>query len=202
MKALLILDMQNDFLPGGALPIPEGDEIIDLINELQKKFTLIVASKDWHPLHHVSFAVEHGKEPGEEILLEKGRQILWPVHCVQEQEGAAFAPSLEVENISKTFFKGVDPTIDSYSAFYDNAHERSTGLAEFLKEREISDLYIVGLATDYCVKYSVLDGLRAGFRVNVIIDGCRGIEREPGDVAAAIEEMRRGGASIITSSDL
>ncbi len=198
-KALLIVDVQNDFLPGGALPVKDGDQIIPVINQLQEQFDLVIATKDWHPLHHNSFAVEHGKEPGEIIEYRDLKQELWPVHCVQESPGAEFSTQLETAKIAKVFHKGIDPEIDSYSSFYDNAHLRSTGLADYLKEHHIEELYIVGLATDYCVKFSVFDARELGFLVTVVLSGCRGIDLKPGDVDKAIEEMKAAGAKIVQS---
>lgn len=197
MKALLIVDVQNDFLPGGALAIPEGDQIIPVINELQNDFDTILATKDWHPPNHISFAKQHGKKPGEIIEVEGRKQELWPDHCVQESQGAEFSPDLRTDKIKKVFYKGTDPKIDSYSTFFDNAHLRSTGLGEYLKENHIDELYIVGLATDYCVKYSVLDGSKLGLKIYVVLDGCRGIDLKPGDIERAIAEMKQAGASII-----
>lgn len=193
MKALLIVDLQNDFLPGGALAVPDGDQIIPIVNALQREFTTVLATKDWHPPNHISFASQHGKQPGEVIQVKGGEQILWPDHCVQGSEGAQFHPALQTQKIQKVFFKGSDPTIDSYSTFFDNFHLRSTGLEQYLRERGIDEIYVVGLATDYCVKYSSLDGLRLGFKVHVILEGCRGIELKPGDIEKAIEEMREAG---------
>lgn len=200
MKALLIVDVQNDFLPGGALAVPEGDKIISIINRLQEKdlFSYIVATKDWHPPAHISFASHHGKKPGESIEVEGLSQELWPDHCVQGTRGADFAPRLQTKKIDQIFFKGADPSIDSYSAFYDNAHLRSTGLGEYLKKLGVEELYLVGVATDYCVKYSVFDAIKLGFKVYVILDGCRGIVPQSG----ALEEMQSVGATLIDSSQL
>jgi nicotinamidase/pyrazinamidase len=202
MRALLIVDIQNDFLPGGALAIKEGDKIIPIINELQKKFQVVLASKDWHPSHHVSFANEHGKTPYEVIEVQGGTQELWPVHCVRETYGAEFSKLLEPEKISHVFYKGVDPDIDSYSAFYDNAHLRSTGLKEYLKEFEIDEIYIVGLATEYCVKFSAKDAIKLGIKTWVVIDGCKGVDLKPGDSERALEEMISWGAHLISSHSL
>jgi len=193
MKALLIVDVQNDFLPGGALAVPNGDKIIAPINALQERFDLIVATKDWHPPKHVSFATRHGKKPGEKIQVLDYLQELWPDHCVQETKGAEFAPLLNTGKIIQVFHKGTDPEIDSYSTFYDNARLRNTGLGNFLKENGVDELYIVGLATDYCVKYSVFDALEMGFKVTVIEEGCRAI----GDGQIALHEMRQAGANIL-----
>lgn len=202
MRALILVDIQNDFLPGGSLPVEEGDKILPIINELQKHFDIIVATKDWHPLVHTSFAKVHGKKPGEIIVLHGRRQELWPEHCVQESEGAEFPQSLETKKIRKIFYKGVDENIDSYSTFFDNAHLRSTGLADYLKALDVDEIYIAGLATDYCVKYSVLDARALGFKTVVVIDACRGIDLTPGDIQKSIEEMRKAGAKILTSEEL
>ena len=203
MNALIIVDLQNDFLPGGALPVPHGDEVIPLANELQQRFALVLATQDWHPPDHGSFAPNHpGKKPGDRIILDGIEQILWPVHCVQNTHGAEFAPSFETSRIAHVFHKGVDPRIDSYSTFFDNAHRRRTGLGEYLKERSIDDIYLLGLALDYCVKYSALDARQLGFNTHIILDGCRGIGLEPGDLERAIDEMRKAGSSLLQSCDL
>jgi len=203
MKALIIVDVQNDFLPGGALPVPKGDEIVPLANELQKEFELIVATQDWHPANHGSFAANHpGKEPGDRIILDGLEQILWPVHCVQNTRGAEFALLLNTKPIARVFQKGTDPKIDSYSAFFDNAHRRATGLGDYLKKNAVTDVYLCGLALDYCVKFSALDARQLGFGTNVIVDACRGIELEPGDVNLALDEMKRSGATILETGNL
>jgi nicotinamidase/pyrazinamidase len=203
MKPLIIVDLQNDFLPGGALPVPHGDEVIPLANELQRQFDLIVATKDWHPPDHGSFAANQPrKKPGDHIILDGIEQILWPVHCVQNTHGAEFAPSFDTSRIAHVFHKGIDPLIDSYSTFFDNAHRRHTGLADYLKKRSIKDIYLMGLALDYCVKYSALDARRLGLNTHVIVDGSRGINLEPGDIDRALDEMKRAGATILKSSDL
>ncbi len=203
MNALIIVDLQNDFLPGGALAVPRGDEVIPLANELQSKFDLILATKDWHPPDHGSFAANHpGKKPGDRILLDGIEQILWPVHCVQNTRGAEFASSFDTSRIAHVFHKGTERNIDSYSTFFDNAHRRHTGLAHYLEKHGIRDIYLMGLALDYCVKYSALDARQLGFNTHIILDGCRGIELAPGDIERAIEEMKRAGAKILKSSDL
>jgi nicotinamidase/pyrazinamidase len=203
MNALMIVDLQNDFLPGGALPVPHGDEVIPIANELQQRFELILATRDWHPPSHGSFAANHpGKKPGDRIMLDGVEQILWPVHCVQNTHGAEFAPSFETSRIAHVFHKGIDRRIDSYSTFFDNAHRRETGLADYLKERSIKDIYLLGLALDYCVKYSVLDARHLGFVTHVILDGCRGIGLQPGDLDRALDEMKRVGANLLQSSAL
>ena len=203
MKALIIVDLQNDFLPGGALPVPYGDEVIPLANELQRRFDPILATQDWHPPNHGSFATNHkGKKPGDRVILDGIEQILWPVHCVQNTRGAEFAPSFKTSRIAHVFHKGVDPFIDSYSTFFDNAHRRHTGLAYYLEERSIKDIYLLGLALDYCVKYSALDARQLGLNTHVILDGCRGIDLESGDIDRALDEMKRAGTRILKSSDL
>ena len=203
MNALIIVDLQNDFLPGGALPVPHGDEVIPLANELQRRFDLVLATQDWHPPDHGSFAANHaGKKPGDRIILDGIEQILWPVHCVQNTHGAEFAPSFDTSRIAHVFHKGIERNIDSYSTFFDNAHRRHTGLADYLKTRSIKDIYLMGLALDYCVKYSALDARHLGLHAHVILDGCRGIELEPGDIGRALDEMKRVGAVLLQSSDL
>jgi len=190
MNALIIVDLQNDFLPGGALAVPHGNEVIPLANELQQRFELVLATQDWHPPNHGSFAANHIQ------------QILWPVHCVQNTKGAEFAPSFDTSRIAHIFHKGIDPKIDSYSTFFDNAHRRETGLADYLKKRAINEIYLMGLALDYCVKYSTLDARQLGLNTYVIVDGCRGIELEAGDIERAIDEMKRVGAVLLQSSEL
>ncbi len=203
MNALIIVDLQNDFLPGGALPVPHGDGVIPLANELQRCFELVLATQDWHPPDHGSFAANHpGKKPGDRIPLDGIEQILWPVHCVQNTPGAEVAPSFDTSRIAHVFQKGVDPRIDSYSTFFDNARRRSTGLAAYLKERSIKDVYLLGLALDYCIKYSALDARQLGLNTHVILDGCRGIGLDPGDIDRALGEMKQVGAILLQSSDL
>ncbi len=203
MNALIIVDLQNDFLPGGALAVPRGDEVVPLANKLQQKFELVLATQDWHPPDHGSFAASHpGKKPGEHIILDGIEQILWPVHCVQNTYGAEFAAAFDTSRVAHTFHKGINPWIDSYSTFFDNAHRRHTGLAHYLEKRGIKDIYLMGLALDYCVKYSTVDARELGFNTRVIVDGCRGIELEPGDIARALDEMKHVGAVLLKSADL
>jgi len=200
---LIIVDLQNDFLPGGALPVPQGDEVIPLTNELQQRFDLVLATKDWHPPDHGSFATNHrGKEPGDRIILDGIEQILWPGHCVQNTHGAEFAAAFDTSRIARIFHKGTERNIDSYSTFFDNAHRRHTGLAHYLEKHGIKDIYLMGLALDYCVKYSALDARHLGLKTHVILDGCRGIELAPGDVDRALDEMKRAGAILLKSSEL
>ncbi len=200
MKALVLVDLQNDFCPGGALPVKEGDKVVPLANELQKKFELIVATQDWHPKDHGSFASNHaGKKPGEVVDLHGIEQILWPDHCVQGSKGAEFHPKLDRSRITRVIHKGTDKTIDSYSTFSDNGHRKSTGLEDYLREKGVDEIYLAGLATDYCVKYSALDAVKLGFKTSVFFDACRGIDLKPGDVGRAIEEMRTAGIQVIVS---
>lgn len=203
MKALILVDLQNDFLPGGALAVPQGDEVIPLADQLQSHFDLVVATKDWHPPDHGSFAANHpGKKPGDLIILDGIEQILWPVHCVQNTQGAEFAQSFDISRIAQIFHKGTEQNIDSYSTFFDNAHRRHTGLAHYLEKRGIKEIYLMGLALDYCVKYSALDARDLGLNTYVIVDGCRGIELKAGDIDRALSEIKQSGAVLLESNDL
>ena len=195
MNALLLIDIQNDFLPGGALAVPGGDEIIPVVNAMLDDFEIIVATQDWHPPEHGSFvANQPGKQIFETIDLNGLPQTLWPVHCVQQTDGALFAPGLETRRIARVFWKGTDSAVDSYSGFFDNGRRGDTGLTAWLRATGIAELTICGLATDYCVKFSVLDALSQGFRVNLALAACRGVELQPGDCNQAIAEMRAKGA--------
>lgn len=197
MKCLIVVDVQNDFIPGGALAVPEGDQVVPVINRLMTGFDFIIGTQDWHPATHGSFADNHpGRTPGEVILLNGIKQILWPRHCVQDTPGAAFVAGLEVERISHVIHKGTDPEIDSYSTFFDNAHQRDTGLSAILKARGVTEIHLAGLATDYCVKYSALDALKLGFLTHVHLDGCRGVNLSPDDTTRAIDAMRQAGVVI------
>ncbi len=203
MRALLLVDLQNDFLPGGALPVAEGDQVIPIANRLLPLFELVVATQDWHPPDHGSFAVNHpGCHPGEVIELDGLAQVLWPVHCVQYSSGAVFAPTLDMARISHVIQKGTDPQIDSYSGFFDNGHRRMTGLAELLHAHGVDALYILGLATDYCVKYTALDARQLGFITYLVLDGCRGVNLHPGDVDRAINEMQQHGVTLVCSDEV
>ncbi len=202
-RTLIVVDVQNDFLPGGALPVPEGHLVVPLINRLMPHFDLVVATQDWHPPDHISFAANHpGKEPGDVITIDGIRQTLWPVHCVQDTPGADFAPGLNTAEFDHIVRKGTDPRIDSYSGFYDNDHRHSTGLGEYLKDQNVSEVYIAGLATDYCVRATALDACRLGFETFVVLDACRGVDLQPGDVDRAVEEMRKAGAKTVRVDDL
>ena len=198
MRALLLVDIQNDFMPFGALPVPDGDAVVAVANALMARFPLVVATQDWHPSDHGSFASAHpGHAPGDVIDLGGVAQVLWPDHCVQGSPGASLHSALDVGGIDHVVRKGTDPAIDSYSAFYDNGHLKDTGLAAFLNERGVDELVVVGLATDYCVKFTVLDAAGLGFGVTVVEDGCRAVNLAPGDGEAAFAEMRAAGARVI-----
>ncbi|HVN81332.1 MAG TPA: bifunctional nicotinamidase/pyrazinamidase [Terriglobia bacterium] len=203
MDAVILVDLQNDFLPGGALAVPAGNEVIPVANRLLKQFELVVATQDWHPVNHVSFAANHpGKSPGEHIEANGLLQVLWPIHCVQDTRGAGLAADLEQTRIRKLFPKGTDPRIDSYSGFYDNGHMKSTGLGEFLKLQGVGNCYIMGLATDYCVKFTALDARSEDFETYLVLDGCRGVELAVGDVQRSIDEMAKSGVEIVYSHEI
>ena len=203
MKALILVDIQNDFLPGGALGVPEGDRVVPVANAIQRAFSLVVATQDWHPRNHGSFAANHpGTSVGDQILLSGLPQILWPIHCVQNTLGAQFAADLNRQRITKIFRKGTDPAIDSYSGFFDNGHRKATGLGDFLQSAGVTDVYIAGLATDYCVKFTALDARELGLNTFLIEDASRGVNLRPLDVSNAIDQMRRAGVQIIKSDQL
>lgn len=202
MEALLIIDVQNDFCPGGALEVPNGDEVVPVINELSLQFDVVLQTQDWHPGGHSSFASSHkGRDPFETIEMPYGEQVLWPDHCVQGSEGAAFHPDLETDRTQLIIRKGFRTEIDSYSAFYENDDSTTTGLTGYLRERDIDTLYAAGLATDFCVKWSVLDGIKEGFTVKVVEDAVKGIDLE-GSVDQAWSEMIEAGAEKVSSEDL
>lgn len=203
MKALIIVDIQNDFLPGGALAVNQGDRIIPIVNRLIPKFELVIATQDWHPANHGSFASNHaGKKPGESINLFGLNQILWPDHCVQNTFGASFSADLDTRLITRVFQKGTDQRVDSYSGFYDNGKKKDTGLSQFLKDRNVDEVYIVGLATDYCVKYTAIDAAKLGFQTFVIADATRAVNLQKDDGEQAIKEMLIRGISVIDSSSI
>ena len=203
MKALVLVDIQNDFLPGGALAVPRGDEVVPIANRLQPRFGLVVATQDWHPPGHGSFAsTRPGRKPGDLAELAGLPQVLWPDHCVQGTAGASFAPALAMNRVEAIVRKGTDPTIDSYSGFFDNGHRKATGLGDYLRGRGATDLYVLGLATDYCVKYTALDAVQLGFRTFLVQDGSRGVELSKGDVAKALDEARKAGVQIVQSGDV
>lgn len=203
MKTLLLIDLQNDFCPGGALAVDEGNLLIPIANALMPKFDLVIATQDWHPATHGSFAANHPwRRPGQVIDLNGLPQVLWPIHCVQESFGAEFVQSLNTAGIHKVFVKGTDPEIDSYSGFFDNGHRKATGLGDYLKEMGVSEVWVMGIATDYCVKFTVLDALELGFKVNLIEDACRGVNLQAGDVTQAVTDMQSKGATIVQVQDI
>jgi nicotinamidase/pyrazinamidase len=198
-NALIMVDIQNDFCPGGNLAVPDGHAIVKIANTLQPLFDIVIATKDWHPQGHMSFASNHpGHAPGDVITVQGVAQVLWPDHCVQGTPGAEFHPELNTNHIVKTFFKGTDRVVDSYSAFFDNQHLRSTQLGDYLQAQGIENIYILGLATDYCVKYSCVDAAKLGFKTHVIIDVCRGIDLVAGDIDRAVQEMLDAGVEVVT----
>ncbi|MCU7782223.1 bifunctional nicotinamidase/pyrazinamidase [Lelliottia amnigena] len=204
-RALLLVDLQNDFCAGGALAVAEGDSTVDVANALiawcKARGEAVVASQDWHPADHGSFASQHNAEPFSQGELDGLAQTLWPEHCVQQTEGAQLHPLLNQHAIDAVFHKGENPLIDSYSAFFDNEHRQQTALDEWLRHHEVGELIVMGLATDYCVKYTVLDALKLGYRVNVITDGCRGVNLNAQDSALAFMEMSTAGATLYTLAD-
>jgi nicotinamidase/pyrazinamidase len=203
MKALILVDIQNDFLPGGALAVPDGDAVIPVANQLQTVFPLVVATQDWHPANHGSFAASHpGKQVFQQIELNGLPQTLWPAHCVQNTKGVDLADGLDRNRIAKIFPKGTDAGIDSYSGLFDNGHRKSTGLGEWLKAQGVTEVFVCGLATDYCVKFTALDAVGLGFKTHFIEGASRGVNLRPDDVKNGIEEMKRARIAIVQSADL
>jgi nicotinamidase/pyrazinamidase len=179
MNALITVDVQNDFLPGGALAVKDGFDIIPVINSIQTKFDLVVATQDWHPAEHKSFASNHpDKKPFDEIDLDGLPQVLWPDHCVQETTGAEFSDQLDSKRIEAIFRKGMDKNIDSYSGFFDNGKRKSTGLAPYLKGRDVTSVFVAGLAADFCVYFTAMDALESGFETSIITDATKAIDNE------------------------
>ena len=203
-RALIIVDVQNDFCPGGALAVPQGDEVVPIINRLTQSgyFDVIVATQDWHPSDHLSFASQHGKTPGELIELNGQPQVMWPDHCVENSRGAELVSNLESSRITRIFQKGQKREVDSYSGFFDNDHQTETGLGEYLKSQQVGEVFVCGLATDYCVKYSALDAKALGFKTSLIEDASRGVNLNDGDVEKAVEEMKANGVLVVQSTDL
>jgi len=200
---LIVVDVQNDFCPGGALAVSGGDLVVPVINGIMGRFSRVAATQDWHPKNHASFASSHqGREPFDQVELAGLTQTLWPDHCVAGTAGAAFHPGLHEEYFHLIVRKGSDPAVDSYSAFLDNDKKTATGLAGYLKEVGAGMIYLCGLATDYCVFFSAMDAVSFGFRVTVILDACRGIDVPAGSIDRSISEMKRTGIRIIESKDL
>ncbi|MFX1445008.1 MAG: bifunctional nicotinamidase/pyrazinamidase, partial [Promethearchaeota archaeon] len=204
--ALIIVDMQNDFIPGGALPVEEGDLIVEGINEIAKKFKknhgFVVVTQDWHPKNHKSFASSHpGKNPGDEYQSEGIGPILWPDHCVQNTKGAEFHKALEIALANKIIQKGMNPEIDSYSGFLDNDKKNKTGLADYLKSVNIKRIFICGLALDYCCYFTAMDGVDFGFEVYFLIDLAKGIDLPPGNISVSLENMTKKGIKFASSKE-
>jgi nicotinamidase/pyrazinamidase len=203
MRALVLVDIQNDFMPFGALPVAEGDDVVAIANRLMPRFDVVVASQDWHPQNHGSFASNHeGSVPGDVAELAGAPQVLWPDHCVQNTPGASFHSALEIAGIQAVVRKGTDREIDSYSTFFDNGHRKDTGLTRLLRERGVTEVWLVGLATDYCVRWSALDALQQGFECVVVTDGVRAVDMAPGDGERALEELSAAGCRLTTSTEL
>ncbi|HLL44164.1 MAG TPA: bifunctional nicotinamidase/pyrazinamidase [Segetibacter sp.] len=201
MKALLLVDIQIDFIPGGSLAVPGGNEIISIVNDLQQQFNLVAATQDWHPGNHKSFASNHKDKNTFDIIQLHGlEQVLWPDHCVQGTKGAEFSKELNMNKVEAIFRKGTDPEIDSYSGFYDNEHRKTTGLADYLKGKQATEVYIAGLAADYCVYYTAKDALLEGFMTYIIEDAVRAINVE--GFKKAKEDILSKGGKIINSSDI
>lgn len=200
MKALLLIDIQNDFISKGSLAVPGGEEIITEVNDLQTHFDLVVATQDWHPADHKSFASNHaGKNVFQEIDLNGLKQVLWPDHCVQGSVGAEFAPALQMNRVEAIFRKGTDAEIDSYSGFYDNGHRKSTALAEYFRGKHVSEIYIAGLAADYCVYYTAKDAIAEGFTTYILEDAVRAISQD-GFRKAKQDIINKGGRILVSSS--
>jgi nicotinamidase/pyrazinamidase len=201
MKALLLIDIQNDFLPGGTLAVPEGDKIISVVNELQKNFELVVATQDWHPPDHKSFASNHpGKNPFEIIDLNGLQQTLWPDHCVQGTLGAEFSKLVNTNKVEVIFRKGTNPEIDSYSGFYDNGYLKSTGLADYLRGKKVTEIYLTGLCADICVFYTAMDSMKAGFKTFIIEDGTHPLTEE--GLLSTMKIFTENGGKLIHSKEM
>ncbi len=200
---MILVDIQNDFMPFGALPVGDGDAVVAVANALMPRFGLVVATQDWHPAEHGSFASNRpGAAPGDIVELGGVAQVLWPDHCVQTTPGASFHSALDVARIDHVVRKGADPGVDSYSGFFDNDHRTDTGLGDLLARNAVDELVILGLATDYCVRATVRDAVALGFGVTVITDGCRAVDVEAGDGERAFAAMRAEGARLMTSSEI
>ncbi len=201
-SALLVIDVQNDFCPGGALAVEGGDKVVPIINRLMPAFPLVVATKDWHPEGHVSFASQHHKEPGTTIEVHGDRTVLWPDHCVQGTDGADFRTSLDVTGINLVLHKGTKRDLDSYSAFFENDHETPTGLEHYLKGLGFSKIFVVGLAEDVCVYFTATDGRKVGFEVSVVSDATRGVDMPEGNLEKARRDMEQKGVRYLTSKEI
>jgi nicotinamidase/pyrazinamidase len=198
MKALLLVDIQNDFTPSGTLAVPNGNDVIEVANCLMPQYDLVVATQDWHPNNHNSFASQHeGQAIGNVIEWDGLQQIMWPDHCIQGSVGAEFCAELNAAGIDEIVQKGTDVNIDSYSGFFDNGHRKATGLEALLRERGVDAVDIMGLATDYCVNFTALDAVELGFTTRLLVEGCRGVDLQPGHCERAIEAMQNIGVEIV-----
>ncbi len=203
LRALIIVDIQNDFCPGGALPVNRADEIIPLVNTLSRKFATVAVTQDWHPSNHVSFASNHeGMNVYDQLEINGINQVLWPDHCVAGSEGSMLHPDLHTDRANIIIRKGTNPGLDSYSAFFENDRVTKTGLSGYLNALEIEDVFLCGLATDYCVYYSAMDAVRSGFKTHVVLDACRGINVPEGSLESVIEQMKVHGVRIINSREI
>ncbi len=201
-KALIIIDVQNDCCPGGTLAVSDGDKIIPAINKISNKFDKVIATQDWHPKGHISFASTHNKEPYQAIETKNGTQVLWPDHCVQDTPGAGFHKELILKHVDLIIRKGTDPGLDSYSALLENDKQTETGLQHYLKGLNINEVFLCGLATDYCVYFSAVDVKNAGFNATVILDACRGVDVPEGNIQKAIDDMKNKNIGIINHDEL
>lgn len=196
MKALIIVDVQNDFLPGGALEVPDGDTVIPVLNTMQTQFDLVVATQDWHPDGHSSFASQHeGKNPLDQIEWRGSSQTLWPDHCVQGSTGARISDTLDTKKVEAIFRKGTDKRIDSYSGFYDNNHDKTTALADYLRGKGVDHVFIGGLAADVCVYFTALDSLQEGFTTTVLRDATKGLDEK--SIHRALQHIENEGGHIV-----
>jgi nicotinamidase/pyrazinamidase len=202
-RVLLIIDVQNDFCPGGSLAVEDGDAVLSVINRIMPVFPHVAATQDWHPPDHVSFASRHpGRKPLDMVSADGIEQVLWPDHCVQGTRGAELHPRLDARHIGLVLRKGMRPMLDSYSAFFENDHRTDTGLRFWLKGMRLREIVLCGLATDYCVRASALDARRAGFHVTLVRDACRGVDFPRGSVEKALAEMEKAGVRIVESGQL
>jgi len=203
MTALILVDLQNDFLPGGAMAVPRGDAVIPLANQLQGSFKVVAATQDWHPANHISFAASHaGRQPGEIVKLKAGPQPLWPTHCVQHTRGAELAPGLLLARVNRVFKRGTDSEVDGHSGFFDQGQLRPTGLHTFLREKKVIAVYVMGLSADACLKFTLLDAVELGFQTFLIEDACRGLDLTVEEPDPLLEELRRAGVMLAQSRDL
>lgn len=201
MKALIVVDVQNDFVPGGALAVTDGDQVVPVINGIMDQFDLVIATQDWHPEGHGSFAAKDD-EVGTVVNLQGLEQVLWPEHCVQGNYGAEFVKGLATDKLDAVFQKGTDPGIDSYSGLFDNGRLKATGLDQYLKDNNVQQAFVTGLATDYCVKFTALDVVGLGIETVLVEDACRGVNLAEGDVDRAVEEMKCAGVKLVQSQEL